>query len=153
MLIMTFFFFCCITKDFFFLLIFQDVSSAWTLYQIYFDAYSVIWMLILFVCILLEIRSGFIPLHWVLFPMLGNILRISLFEKWRGWKWLCYHLGVLSLPYIQTFYLVIGALYLFIPIMGRAGASLNSEVVMANMLSILFSLLLSYTVRISIFLL
>ena len=64
-----------------------------------------------------------------------------------GWKWLFYYLITMCLPYIQSFYLVIGALYLFIPIMGRSGSSINSEVVMANMLCILFSLLLSFTVN------
>lgn len=52
----------------------------------------------------------------------------------------------MCIPYMQSFYLVIGALYLFIPIMGRSGGSINSEVVMANTLSILFCLLLSFSV-------
>lgn len=62
------------------------------------------------------------------------------------WKWMCYNLGILCLPYIQTFYLAIGALSLFIPIMGRAGAGINSEVVIANMVSLLFCQLLSFVV-------
>lgn len=155
----------------------------------YYDAYSLIWMSILFVCVLFGIRSGFIPLHWVLFPAIGNIVRHSFFSKWRGedtcniyessffymltpitfrvnyfksilitltectfidfvdWKWLCYQLGSLSLSYIQSFYLTLGALYLFIPIMGRSGGSINSEVVIANMISILFCQLLCFTVK------
>lgn len=56
-------------------------------------------------------------------------------------------MGVISLPYIQSFYLSLGALYLFIPIMGRAGAGINSEIVIANMISFLFCYLLSFTVR------
>lgn len=123
----------------------KEVKSAWILYQIYCDSYSIIWMSVLFYCVILEIRSGFIPLHWVVFPTLGNILRCNFFNKWRGWKWLFYYLMTMCLPYIQSFYLVLGALYLFIPIMGRSGSSINSEVVMANMLCILFSLLLSFT--------
>ncbi|XP_034950352.1 endoplasmic reticulum metallopeptidase 1-like [Chelonus insularis] len=122
----------------------KNINSPWTLYQLYCDAYSAIWMIVLFVCVLLEIRSGFIPLHWVIFPVLGNILRHNFFEKWRDWKWLIYQMGVLSLPYMQSFYLAIGALYLFIPIMGRVGAGTNSEVIMANMLAILFCFLLSF---------
>lgn len=62
----------------------QEVSSAWILYQMYCDAYAVIWMTILFVCVLFEIRSGFIPLHWVLFPAIGNIVRHYFFNKWKG---------------------------------------------------------------------
>lgn len=126
----------------------KEVSSAWILYQMYCDAYAIIWMTILFVCVLFEIRSGFIPLHWVLFPAIGNIVRHYFFSKWKDWKWLCYHLGSLSLSYIQSFYLALSALYLFIPIMGRSGGSINSEVVVANMLSILFCLLFSFTLPI-----
>ncbi|XP_043257384.1 endoplasmic reticulum metallopeptidase 1-like [Colletes gigas] len=123
----------------------KEVKSTWILYQIYCDAYSTIWMSILFCCVLFEIRSGFIPLHWVVFPTLGNLLRYNFFNKWRGWKWLFYYLITMFLPYMLSFYLVIGALYLFIPIMGRSGSSINSEVVMANTLSIIFCLLLSFT--------
>ncbi|XP_043512200.1 endoplasmic reticulum metallopeptidase 1-like [Frieseomelitta varia] len=123
----------------------KEVKSAWVLYQIYCDSYSLIWISVLFYCVIFEIRSGFIPLHWVVFPTVGNIVRCNFFNKWRGWKWLFYYLITMCLPYIQSFYLVIGALYLFIPIMGRSGSSINSEVVMANMLCILFSLLLSFT--------
>uniref|UniRef100_A0A0C9PTF3 FXNA-like protease n=1 Tax=Fopius arisanus TaxID=64838 RepID=A0A0C9PTF3_9HYME len=126
----------------------KEVQSPWILYQMYSDAYSIIWMLILFCCLILEIRSGFIPLHWVIFPAIGNIIRHGFFEKWRDWRWICYQVGVLSLPYIQSFYLSIGALNLFIPIMGRSGASINSEVVIANMISILFCLMLSFTMPI-----
>ncbi|KAK2579325.1 hypothetical protein KPH14_008277 [Odynerus spinipes] len=128
----------------------KEVNSTWILYQMYCDAYSVIWMITLFLCVLFQIRSGFISLHWVLFPAVGNILRLNFFSKWRGWKWLCYHIGMLSLPYIQSFYLAIGALYLFIPIMGRSGGSINSEVVIANKLSLLFCLLFSFTMPIVI---
>ncbi|KAL6262629.1 hypothetical protein P5V15_005422 [Pogonomyrmex californicus] len=123
----------------------KEVDSAWILYHMYYDAYSLIWMLILFVCVLFGIRSGFIPFHWVLIPAVGNIVRHNFFSKWRDWKWLLYQLGPLTLCYIQSFYLILGALYLFIPLMGRSGSSINSEVVMANMLSIFFCQLLCFT--------
>lgn len=32
------------------------------------------------------------------------------------------------LPFIQSYYLVLGAVYMFVPIMGRAGASIYPEV-------------------------
>ncbi|XP_076681167.1 endoplasmic reticulum metallopeptidase 1 isoform X2 [Andrena cerasifolii] len=126
----------------------KEVKSAWILHQIYTDAYLTIWMLILFCCVLFEIRSGFIPFHWVVFPTCGNIIRYNFFNKWRGWKWLLYYSGTILLPYTQSFYLVIGALYLFIPIMGRSGSSINSEVVMGNLLCIVFCLLLSFSLPI-----
>ncbi|XP_012263393.2 endoplasmic reticulum metallopeptidase 1-like [Athalia rosae] len=117
-----------------------------TLYYLYFDAYNSLWIAVLSICVILRIRSGFIPLHWVIFPSIGNILREKFFSNWRDGKWLVYHMGVISLPYIQSFYLALGALYLFIPIMGRSGAGINSEIVIANMISFLFSLLFSFTV-------
>lgn len=52
----------------------------------------------------------------------------------------------LGLPFVQAFYLLIGALYLFIPIMGRAGAGNNSEVLISVMVSVLFALLVSFAV-------
>lgn len=68
---------------------FQTIESSWTLYHLFFDAYSVIWIAILLSCVILNIRSGFIPLHWVLFSSIGNIIRHSLFAKCKGnnfWK-------------------------------------------------------------------
>lgn len=66
-----------------------------------------------------------------------------------GWRWLFYHLGILTVPYVQSFYLTVGAFYLFIPLMGRSGAFINSELVIGNLVTIIFSLLLSFTVRTS----
>lgn len=50
----------------------------------------------------------------------------------------------MGLPFVQCFYLLIGALYLFIPVMGRIGAGHNSEMLIAFMSSFLFVLLVSY---------
>lgn len=50
----------------------------------------------------------------------------------------------MGLPFVQCFYLLIGALYLFIPVMGRIGAGLNSEVLISIMASLLFALLIGY---------
>lgn len=61
-------------------------------------------------------------------------------------KWLLLHIGVAGLPFVQCFYLIIGALYLFIPIMGRAGAGSHAEFLIAIMVSTLFTLLFSFAV-------
>lgn len=50
----------------------------------------------------------------------------------------------LSLPFIQSFYLTLGAFYLFIPIMGRSGAGNNSELMIAAMIGLIFVGLFSY---------
>lgn len=60
------------------------------------------------------------------------------------WRWLALHVGTVGLPFTQSFYLMLGALYLFIPIMGRSGSGNNSELIIAAMVGILFSLLLSF---------
>lgn len=52
----------------------------------------------------------------------------------------------MGLPFVQCFYLLIGALYLFIPVMGRIGAGFNSEILMAVMTSLMFSLLICYVI-------
>lgn len=60
------------------------------------------------------------------------------------WRWLSFYVLILGLPFIQSFYLILSALYLFIPIMGRSGAGNNSEIIIAVMSGILFSLLTSF---------
>lgn len=59
-------------------------------------------------------------------------------------KWLLLHIAAVGLPFVQCFYLIIGALYLFIPIMGRSGAGSHAEFLMAIMVSILFNLLFAF---------
>ncbi|XP_060528863.1 endoplasmic reticulum metallopeptidase 1-like [Cylas formicarius] len=120
--------------------------SPWTVFQLYYDAYQTIWTLILFVGIVLRIRSSFIALTWVFFASLGNILKTLLFGRWRDSKWILLHILVVGLPFVQSFYLIIGALYLFIPIMGRAGAGSHAEFLIAVMVSVLFAMLFSFAV-------
>lgn len=60
------------------------------------------------------------------------------------WRYLLLHIGVVGLPFTQSFYLMLGALYLFIPIMGRSGSGNNSELIIAAMVGTLFSFLLSF---------
>lgn len=59
-------------------------------------------------------------------------------------KWLLLHIVTFSLPFVQSFYLVLAALYMFVPIMGRSGASVPAELIMAGMVSIKFSLIFSF---------
>ncbi|KAJ3647303.1 hypothetical protein Zmor_019187 [Zophobas morio] len=120
--------------------------SPWTMFQFYYDAYQLIWTIFLLFGVLVRVRSSFIALIWVFFASLGNFLKSRLFGKWRDSKWLLLHIGVAGLPFVQCFYLIIGALYLFIPIMGRAGAGSHAEFLIAIMVSTLFTLLFSFAV-------
>ncbi|CAH1998298.1 unnamed protein product [Acanthoscelides obtectus] len=120
--------------------------SPWAKFQIYYDAYQVIWTVVLFFGILLRIRSSFIAWTWTFFAALGNILKSKLYGRFRDSKWLLLHISVMGLPFVQCFYLMIGALYLFIPIMGRAGAGSHAEFLIAIMVSSLFSMLFSFVV-------
>ncbi|KAJ8939086.1 hypothetical protein NQ314_011240 [Rhamnusium bicolor] len=61
-------------------------------------------------------------------------------------RWLLLHISMMGLPFVQCFYLIIGALYLFIPIMGRAGAGSHAELLIAIMISSLFGMLFSFVV-------
>ncbi|KAJ9585933.1 hypothetical protein L9F63_020441, partial [Diploptera punctata] len=59
------------------------VGSPWTLYQMYSDSYQLMWTLILLLCTLLHIRSGFIALLWIVFSSLENIICANLLRHWR----------------------------------------------------------------------
>ncbi|KAJ8969459.1 hypothetical protein NQ317_008791 [Molorchus minor] len=120
--------------------------SPWTLFQLYYDAYQSFWTVVLFIGILLRIRSGFIALIWVFFASIGNVLKSHLFGKWRDFKWLLMHIFLVGLPFVQCFYLIIGALYLFVPIMGRSGSGSHAEYLIAVMVSSFFSMLFSFVV-------
>lgn len=120
--------------------------EPWTLFQLYYDAYQALWTVVLFIGIILRIRSSFIALLWVLFSTIGNILKSRLFGKWRDSKWLLMHVFVVGLPFVQNFYLMIAALYLFIPIMGRAGSGSHAEYLIAVMTTALFAMLFSFAV-------
>ncbi|XP_046493405.1 endoplasmic reticulum metallopeptidase 1 isoform X2 [Neodiprion pinetum] len=96
-----------------------------------------------------EYLASTINIAGILMGLYSIFLNMETARKLDG-KWLLYHMGVISLPYIQSFYLTLGALYLFIPIMGRSGAGINAEIVIANMISFIFCLLLSFTLPIVI---
>lgn len=63
----------------------QDLElSSWVTFQLYYDAYQMLWTLLLIFGIAARFRSSFIALLWTAFPALGNILKSKLFGKWRG---------------------------------------------------------------------
>lgn len=120
--------------------------SPWTVFQLYYDAYQAIWTIVLFIGVILRIRSSFIALTWVFFSSLGSILKSRLFGRWPGSKWLLLHIFMVGLPFVQNFYLIIGAMYLFIPVMGRAGSGSHAEYVIAVMIAVIFAKLFSFAI-------
>lgn len=81
------------------------------------DASAALGGVALLACAACGLRSGFLPLLWTLLPAaadaLGGALRVP-----RGAAWA---LGA-ALPLLQTAYLLLNTLHMFVPIMGRAGA-------------------------------
>lgn len=72
------------------------------------------------------------------------ILFCNNFNLFSDAKWIFLHIAVMGLPFVQSYYLILGALYLFIPIMGRAGGGTNSEILMALLVSSMHTLLFSF---------
>ncbi|KAF5299923.1 hypothetical protein FQR65_LT09318 [Abscondita terminalis] len=120
-------------------------SSAWPKFRLYYDAYQLLWTLSLFVGVILRIRSSFVPLFWTLFPAVGTLL-MKYLEQWKGLKWLLLYISIMGLPFVQSIYLMMGALYLCLPIMGRSGAAYNSEVLIAILITYFYSVVISYVV-------
>lgn len=96
----------------------------------------------------MRIRSSFIAMMWSVFPLIGSLLRAKIFSSWKDGRWLLLHIGTMGLPFVQSFYLIVAALYLFIPIMGRSGAGNNSELLIALMVGFEFVLLFSFAIPI-----
>nr|CAD7263210.1 unnamed protein product [Timema shepardi] len=122
------------------------IGSPWTLFQLYYDSYQLIWTFLLVLSIVFKIRSGLVPLMWVLFPAIGNLTRDAFFRHWKDSRWLVFHISVLILPLTQCMYLILAALTLFVPVMGRSGAGNNAEVIVAVLSSAQFVLLFSYLI-------
>lgn len=62
----------------------QEYKDPWRVFELYYDAVQLIWSVILLVCVILRIRSGFIPLTWVVFSTIANFVQRNYFRRWRG---------------------------------------------------------------------
>lgn len=86
----------------------------------------------LLICLLLRLRSGFLPLLWALLPAVATIAVPP-----GGWWATCWCLGA-ALPTLQTCYLALGSLQMFIPVMGRAGTPpLPADAMLAALVAVL----------------
>lgn len=93
----------------------QALSRGWWSARCMGSACLVTWATMLLMCLLLRLRSGFLPLLWTLAPAVATL------GPPRGSSWVRrWALGA-ALPTMQTCYLALGSLHMFVPIMGRAG--------------------------------
>ncbi|XP_049877297.1 endoplasmic reticulum metallopeptidase 1-like, partial [Pectinophora gossypiella] len=105
-------------------------AGGWWAARLAAAALALLWAALLLLCAAKGLRSGFVALHWALLPALlaqpALVLRAS-----EGCKlaWWCVGSVV---PMLQTWYLALGSLHMFVPITGRAGtAPLPPDVMMA----------------------
>ncbi|XP_063367017.1 uncharacterized protein LOC134655483 [Cydia amplana] len=83
------------------------------------DALCVAWAALLLLCTLRALRSGFIPALWTVGLSTCGLVAYSLRLR-GGAALLCWSVGA-ALPALQTGYVALDALTMFVPIMGRAG--------------------------------
>lgn len=81
-----------------------------------------------------------------MFAAVGNLLQQAIYKHNRDWKWLFLHCLLIGIPFIQTFYLNLGATYMFIPIMGRIGSTFNSEIIVAIVICV-FGMMFSFVTQ------
>ncbi|XP_061721042.1 endoplasmic reticulum metallopeptidase 1-like [Cydia pomonella] len=83
------------------------------------DALCAAWAALLLLCMLRALRSGFLPALWTVGLATSGIVAYSLRLR-GGAALLCWSVGA-ALPALQTGYVALDALAMFVPIMGRAG--------------------------------
>ena len=115
--------------------------SCWTVFQIYFDATQILWTFLMVVSMALGVLSGFIALMWTTFASVYNFLHHSVNKRTHGWRWLACYVVLIGIPFLQAFYLALGAINMFLPIMGRVGCAFNSEFIIAILMSVIFTFL------------
>lgn len=115
--------------------------SCWTVFQIYFDGTQILWTFLMIISMALGVLSGFIALLWVVFASVYNILHHSLERRTHGWRWLFSYILLIGIPFLQAFYLGLGAVNMFLPIMGRTGSAFNSEFIISLLMSAIFTFL------------
>ncbi|CAH0380645.1 unnamed protein product [Bemisia tabaci] len=122
----------------------KEVSNPWIVHRIYHDAVQLIWTIILALAIIFKIRSGILLSLWVLFLVISWVVREKVFTQWRDWRWLWAYTGILLFPFIQTGYMLLSAVQLVVPIMGRAGSGNFAEVVFSAIFSAGFFLFFTF---------
>lgn len=92
---------------------------GWPLARLAHDAAALGWAALVAACLLGGVRSGFWPLQWALLPALADVAAHALRAR-PPLRAACWALGAL-VPVLQTCYLALGCLRMFVPLTGRAG--------------------------------
>ena len=114
---------------------FQFVDGIWVIESLYFEVSKLFWCFFTLVMTLARLKSSFFCMTWVLFPSLGRYVLDRAYDsspakkRHRDKQWLLVHLFSLLLPLILNMYLIFTAFTLFIPIMSRAGSSINPDLI------------------------
>jgi len=113
---------------------FRFAEGLWVIEDIFSEVSRLWWSLFTLVMSLLGLKSSFFCCLWVVFPLLGRQALERLYlsssptqRKTRDLRWLILHLTSLSLPLLLSLYLGLTMFTMFIPILGRAGSTLNPD--------------------------
>jgi hypothetical protein len=115
---------------------FQFVDGIWVIEALYFEVSKLFWCLFTLIMTFARLKSSFFCMIWVLFPSLGRALLDRLYaerspaqRRQKDNWWLLLHLLSLLLPLVLNMYLIFTTFTMFIPIMARAGSSLNPDLI------------------------
>ncbi|XP_025425478.1 endoplasmic reticulum metallopeptidase 1-like isoform X2 [Sipha flava] len=114
------------------------------LYCISRDGNQMLYIIILLVCVLLRIRSGFAVALFVSCNAISTALQNTILKYTYGHKVLWLHWGCMLIPFMLSAYMIQAALLLVVPIMGRSGSGNHAESVMSLITSAMFTLVFSF---------
>ena len=110
-----------------------------------------VWTVILMCTTYYRLASAYLPLLWVICPVLGRCLlweqclQRQLPRSHHGLL-VCMHLLAVAVPVLFSCYLAVIVMDLFIPIMGRSGTEMPPDLFLAILSAILTNLITSYMV-------
>ncbi|KAG8179332.1 hypothetical protein JTE90_011596 [Oedothorax gibbosus] len=126
----------------------ESLREKWLKEDVYFDAARFLWLSLLILLELTEINSSFICCGWVLFPTIirgifGHVLNLVGTNGSRE-SHVVTHIIMQLIPMSILFYCVWSMYTVFIPIMGRIGASINPDLLVGLFTTMLVFLSTSY---------
>ncbi|XP_027845862.2 endoplasmic reticulum metallopeptidase 1-like [Aphis gossypii] len=108
------------------------------------DGNQLLYIMILLLCVLLRIRSGFAVALFVTCNTISILLHNTILNNDYGYKVLWLHWGCMLVPFMLSAYMIQAALLLVVPIMGRSGSGNHAESVMSLITSAMFTLVFSF---------
>jgi len=114
------------------------------IYSISRDGNQFLFIIILLVCVLLRIRSGFAVALFVTCNSISTMLQNTLLKNNYGSKVIWLHWICMLVPFMLSAYMIQAALLLVVPIMGRSGSGNHAESVMSLITSAMFTLVFSF---------